>query len=145
MGITEYIPAKCTFSVLICAFDEDSARVARRIQRTCQQISGLYTYNSTLGSSTPPDSLFDVVSRQYRSIIFVRPKFEAEPAVAITGRNACLLRSTAAASVGTFRAGSPLATYEPHVQILLSQRALDQSEIYAPIADQIAAAVVAQF
>lgn len=147
MGITEYIPTKCTFSVLICAFDEDSARVARRIQRACQQVCGLYTYNSTSGSPTPTDSLFDVVARQYRTIIFVRPKLEAEPAVAIVGRKADKLRSglPTAASTGSLCAGPPVANYEPHTHILLSSQALDVSKIHIPIADQIAVSIVAQF
>jgi hypothetical protein len=146
MGITEYIPSKCTFSVLICAFDEDSARVARRIQRTCQQVCGLYTYNSTSGSPTPADSMFDIVARQYRTKIVVRPKLEAEPAVAILGRKAGPLRAAVAgaASTGTFHTRSPMAAYDPDMQILLSPRALDESEIYTLIADQVAAAIVAQ-
>ena len=141
MGITEYIPSKCTFSVLICAFDEDSARVARRIQRARQQNCGLYTYNSTSGSPTPMDSMFDIVTRRYTTIVFVRPKLEAEPAVAILGRKAAPLRDAIAGAVatGTIHPRSPMTAYDPHIQILFSPRALDESDIYAPIADQVAA------
>ena len=87
------------------------------------------------------DSMFDIVARQYITIIFVRPKLEAEPPVTILGRKAVSLRGaiTGAASTGTIQYGSPMTGYEPHIQILLSQWALGESEIYGPIADQVAA------
>lgn len=140
MGITEYVPTKHTFRVLICAFDEDSARVARRIQRSCQQICGLYTHSSSI------DSLYDVVARQYNTLIFIMPKIETEPAVAITGDGAGWLRSAlpGAAETGTLRFGAPVTAYTPYAQIMLSPQTLDEPEIYVPIADQVVAAIVAQ-
>jgi hypothetical protein len=146
MGITEYVPTKHTFSVLICAFDEDSARIARLIQRSCQQICGLYTHSSISNSQSPIDSLYDLVAKQYHTIIFILPKVETDPAVAITGHAADCLRSAlpSAAVIGTCRIAAPITAYPPHAQIMLSPRALDEPEIYRPIANQVAAAIVAQ-
>lgn len=87
------------------------------------------------------DSMFDIVARQYTTIVFVRPKLEAEPAVAILGRKAAPLRDAimGTAATGTIHPRSLMTAYDPHIQILFSPRALDESDIYAPLADQIAA------
>jgi hypothetical protein len=146
MGITEYVPTKHTFSVLICAFDEDCVHVARRIQRACPQVCGLYTYNSTSGSQFV-DPLFDVVIRQYTAVVFVCRTLEmAEPAVSVVGRNPALVthlrRRCGSSDAASGTCVSLPVAFEPSAKILLSARALNEPEMRNPIIDRIVAALL---